>query len=90
MRFQRNRILIPLKQVEKLLEILSKIYVLVSKIDSYLKTNERVEKLCKIGYFVMAKLTPICWILPKAVISYSLYFVTNAGNEAFDLPLLAW
>lgn len=56
----------------------------------YEKTNQQVEKWCKIGYILMAKITPMGWILPKVIINYSVYFCTNAGNEAFDLPLLMW
>lgn len=54
------------------------------------KTNRQVEKWSEIAYFVLAKITPVCLILPRVIISYATYFATNAGNEAFELPFLFW
>lgn len=50
------------------------------------ETVRLVEKWSEIGYFIMAKVTPVCWIFPKAITSYYL-FTTNAGFEALELPL---
>lgn len=54
------------------------------------ETNRRVENWCDIGEFVMIKVTPFCLVIPRAIISYVIYFATNAGNEAFVLPFLQW
>lgn len=35
-------------------------------------------------------MTPICWVLSKAVVSSFLYFTTDLGKEAFELPFLMW
>lgn len=56
----------------------------------HVETNRIAEKWCEIGHFAIAKVTPICLIFPKIIISYVIYFTTNAGNEAFELPLLFW
>lgn len=54
------------------------------------KTNRLVEKMCEIGYFVLVKRTPICLVIPRAFISYVIYFTTNGDSEAFGLPFLFW
>lgn len=54
----------------------------------YNKTDEFIEKSSKLGYFLMAKATPIFWISPKVIISYFIYFTTNSGNDSFTLPVL--
>ena len=54
------------------------------------ETNRRVEKWCEIGHFVLVKMTPICLVFSRAIISYVIYFTTHAGNDAFELPLLLW
>lgn len=54
------------------------------------ETNHLVEKWCAIGAFLMIKVTPIGLVYPLAFISYATYFVTNAGSDAFVLPVLHW
>lgn len=49
-----------------------------------------MEKWSGIGCFVIAKVTPVCWIMPKTIISYFLYFTADAGIEAFELPVFLW
>lgn len=53
-------------------------------------TNQLVEKLSQIGYVVIAIVTPVCIVILKAIVSYFLYFATDMGNEAFELPLFYW
>lgn len=55
----------------------------------YEKINQLVEKLSEIIYFIAIKLGVAGLVLPKSVISYFLYFTTDAGAEAFELPLPA-
>ena len=38
----------------------------------------------------MAIVTPICCIIPKVFFDFYIYFSTNVGNEAFELPLPTW
>lgn len=52
--------------------------------------NRLVEKWSGIAYFVIGKVTPVCWIFPIAITSYFLYFVAGLANEPFELPLLFW
>lgn len=52
------------------------------------KTDQQIEKLSKIGYSVMAKLTPWIWIWPKVITSYFIYFTTDLDSDSFILPVL--
>lgn len=45
------------------------------------------EKWSKIIYFVTVKLSPICMIVPKAVICLFLYYTTDLGPAALELPI---
>lgn len=56
----------------------------------YKGSNRLVEKLSRIVHFAIAIVSPVCMVLPKAVASYLIYFFTNLGNEAFELPLFYW
>lgn len=56
----------------------------------YVKMSQLIEKCSKIGFFVMGKLTPVCWIIPKAVICYFDYFTTDLGSEVWELPVFFW
>lgn len=56
----------------------------------YIKTHGLVEKLCKIMYFVIVNVTVPGFILPKAFICFVVYFTTNSGSDAFELPLPIW
>lgn len=54
------------------------------------RINRQIEKWCGIVYFVVAKMTPIFWISPKLIYSLIVYFTTDLGNEAFELPYPEW
>lgn len=54
------------------------------------KTNRIIEKLSETIHFATIKLGVLGLILPKAVTSYFIYFTTNAGSAAFDLPFSTW
>lgn len=56
----------------------------------YEKGNRIIEKSSKIIYFAAIKLGVPGFLLPKAILSYFTYFSTDAGSEAFELPLPAW
>lgn len=56
----------------------------------YEEVNGQIEKWGKIIYFVIAELSPICMIVPKAILCLLVYFTTDLGQEAFELPVLEW
>lgn len=56
----------------------------------YQHANHLVEKLSRIGYFLIAIVSPVCIVFPKAIVSYFMYFATDLGIEAFELPLFYW
>lgn len=51
----------------------------------------RIEKWSKIIHFLIAKITPICWVLPKFTVSL-LLFITKGDSETveLELPLPMW
>lgn len=53
-------------------------------------TNQIVEKCSEIGAFAMIYVVIPCFILPKAIYSFFIYFTTDLGNDAFDLPIAIW
>lgn len=55
----------------------------------YEKTNHLVDKMSEIIHFAAIKLGVAVVVLPKAIISYFMYFTTDAGTEAIELPLPA-
>lgn len=56
----------------------------------YVEINERVEKICEIIYFIVAKMTPACVVFPKFFGCLLVYFTTDLGSEALVLPLPMW
>lgn len=50
------------------------------------RTNHSIEKLCKIVSFATIELGVPGLMLPKATICYIIYYTTDAGSDAFDLP----
>lgn len=54
------------------------------------KTNELVEKSCKIAYFIIVQVALPGLILPKVIVSYFVYFTTEKGPDAFELSVLMW
>lgn len=56
----------------------------------YEETNQTVEKWCKIVYIVLVKLSVPCIVLPKSIYSLIIYFITDLGPDAFELPIPVW
>lgn len=54
------------------------------------KTNELVEKWTRIGMFMMKNVFIPCAITLEVTVSFFIYFTTDAGNDAFDLPFPMW
>lgn len=56
----------------------------------YKNFNQFVEKYGEIGFFVMKNIIVPCDILPKAINSFFIYYITDVGNDAFKLPIPMW
>ena len=56
----------------------------------YKKTNQLVEKWCKIAYLIIVKMVGPSCVLPKAMVCFFMYFTTDLGSDAFELPIPAW
>lgn len=56
----------------------------------FCKTNHQVEKCSEFIYFIVFKVSPPAYVLPKAFFSLFLYFTTDMGQDAFMLPLPTW
>lgn len=54
------------------------------------ETNEFVEKWTKIGVIATSYVAVPCIVAPKVLISFYVYFMTDSGNDAFDLPVPMW
>lgn len=54
------------------------------------KTNHLVEKYSEIGVFAMKNVIAPSFVLPKAIYSFFVYFTSDLGNDALNLPLPAW
>lgn len=56
----------------------------------YVKVVNQVEKLRRFIHFAFLKVTLPCIVLPKNIFCFYIYFTTDAGNDAFELPLPIW
>lgn len=56
----------------------------------YEETNRVVKKWSKLAFIAFARLTPIAFVFSKATLIYLIYYVTDAGSDAFDLPYSMW
>lgn len=56
----------------------------------YEETNRLVEKSTKNGFFILKYVIAPIFVLPKAIVCFSIYFTTDLGNNAFELPVPIW
>lgn len=56
----------------------------------YEKINPKVEEWCKLIYFLNMKVFFPTVMSMKFVFSFVQYFMTNLGNDAFEVPLPFW
>lgn len=56
----------------------------------YVEVNDRIEKWSQIVHFVLVNVSIPFLILPKYLVSFYLYYTTDMGNDAFELPLPMW
>lgn len=56
----------------------------------FLKTNRQVERLSEIVFTVVMKVFLQCFLFPKCVVSFGVYFFTDSGRDSFQLPFPMW
>lgn len=56
----------------------------------YERTNEATEKICKIMQIIIIHIAVPGFVLPKAFYCFFLYFATDLGPDAFELPFPTW
>lgn len=56
----------------------------------YAKTIQQIEKWSNIIRFVIADVTPVCFMLPKCIVSLFMYITTDLGTVELELPLPMW
>lgn len=56
----------------------------------YVKIIEKVEKWSRFIHIVLLYVTVPSFVLPKYVVSFYLFYTTDLGNDAFELPLPVW
>lgn len=54
------------------------------------KTNRQVENVGEILIIVIAKVSLPCATLPKLLTCFFAYFITDLGNDSFELPFPMW
>lgn len=54
------------------------------------RANQLAEKLNKIIFIVLVKLTPACGAGPWVAWTFFIYFTTDLGADAFQLPFPMW
>lgn len=83
-------------QMRNLFELIDICEKFVDKIESqaskaiYDETNRQADKWSKIICLAVAKITPICMVLPQCIISLLVYSTTDLGYDAFELVLPMW
>lgn len=55
-----------------------------NRLKMYIKINNKIEQWSRISYFFMVKVSLVTVFMPKLCISYTLYFTTNHGMDAFN------
>lgn len=56
----------------------------------FLKTTQQVEQMSEFFFMLTVKVTLQLVLLPKVVVSFGTYFITDAGNDSFQLPYPMW
>lgn len=54
----------------------------------YNKLNEKIEQFSKIIYFIFVHCTLFGVLMPNFLITFFVYFTTDLGSDAFQLPFL--
>lgn len=56
----------------------------------YKKTNRKVQIGIEILDLLMMKLSPNCLLFPHFIVSFYVYFTTDAGRDAFEMQFPVW
>lgn len=56
----------------------------------YEKINKKVEKWTEVLYFGLFKVTVPAALLPNCLWSFYIYFSTDLGRDAFNVPFPIW
>lgn len=56
----------------------------------YEEVNRVAEKWSKLAFLLLTLVTPIGFFFPKVAFIYFIYYTTDAGSDAFDLPFFMW
>lgn len=54
------------------------------------KANQQVEKMSKIIFYVVIKILVHCFMMPRFIISFFIYFTTKSVNDTLELPIPMW
>ena len=55
----------------------------------FYEANQFDEKLSEIIFFVVLN-SPLCALVPWIIYIFFIYFTTDLGNDAFELPVQMW
>lgn len=53
------------------------------------EAKQLADKLNEILFFLLVQITPACGF-PWVIYTFFMYFVTDLGSDAFELPLPMW
>lgn len=56
----------------------------------FLKTRRQVERLSDVVFKAVIKIAVQFLMLPKCLVSYGVYFMTDSGSDSFELPVPMW
>lgn len=56
----------------------------------YTETSQTTEKWTQRAFILMTIVTPVCLTLPLTLVDFFIYFTTDLGREAFDMPFSTW
>lgn len=54
------------------------------------RTNEQIEKLTELVFMLVVEIFLQLVMLPRCIVSFIVYFVTDSGCDSFELPLPMW
>lgn len=56
----------------------------------FFETSQQVERLSEIVFTVLMKVAVPCFILPKCIVIFVVYFTTDLESDLFQLPYPLW
>lgn len=55
-----------------------------------MRVDAKVEKWCKIVHFVFMRIVLYGVTVPKVIFCFYVYYTTDLGTEAFEMPFPFW